>query len=101
MNAFRFYMAVILASFVGVLALTFALPARAAPLCIPVENMMEVVAKQGYIVVWTGAGGSGETYSIISDKKGEKWAAVVIDAATTKACFVAEGPKNRVLGSGV
>ena len=85
----------------SLIALAFmAFPALSAVTCVPIDAMAVAIKEKGFVVVWTCLGVQNEVYSIVLDPKSGKWAAVVVPADGSKACFVAEGTKQKLVGVG-
>lgn len=102
MKTFRIYLAAMALAFVSLLGLNVNLARADSVQCVPYQLYVSQVKATGAIVIWSGMGRSGETYAIIVLLKSMSadWAAVVIPADMSKACFVAQGKQNKILQVG-
>lgn len=75
--------------------------AMAEVTCLPLQQVFDTTKAKGFVVVMEMSAQGGAAYQIILDPKTGKWAAIAIPPDLTKACFVAEGDKLKLNGSGI
>lgn len=71
--------------------------AHAAPICVPVEKLLDQMIKDKFKPVWSGSDKNGFTTTLYQGED-KSWLAVVIPPDMSQACIVDSGIKGGLIG---